>query len=245
MQNKSLAGVSFKDAGHGQVEAVFATLNVKDKDGDVTVKGAFQSGSPVKISAYNHASWQGALPIGKGTIHEEGEHVVFRGEFFDTQAAQDTRKTLAGLGDMGEWSYGFDVLKSEPGDFKGEQVRYLKSMRVHEVSPVMIGAGVGTHTRSVKGDDTTLTEAVEAALKVIERAERVEALRAEKGLALTGATRSSLEGLDEAIRRMHGLLNKEESNENEGEPERDVAAEMQHEFLQFVSATHEEVDENG
>jgi HK97 family phage prohead protease len=151
MKTKALGGVEIKELGDDyHVEAVFATLNVKDKDGDVTTKGAFKNGSPVRISAYNHGSWQGALPIGKGTIHEEGDSVVFRGQFFKTQAAQDTRETLKGLGELAEWSYGFDVTDADHGDFKGEDVRFLKGMTVHEVSPVLIGAGVNTRTLSVK-----------------------------------------------------------------------------------------------
>ncbi|MFE6846558.1 HK97 family phage prohead protease [Streptomyces sp. NPDC057686] len=233
MHKKSLSGVEFKDAGNGEVEAVFATLGVKDSDGDVTLKGAFQEGAPCRISAYNHSSWQGALPIGKGTIHEEGDEVVFRGEFFDTQAAQDTRKTLKGLGDLAEWSYGFTILESEPGDFKGERVRYLKRMDPHEISPVLLGAGVGTHTRSIKSGEDTLTEAVEAVAAVIERAERVEALRAEKGLKLTDASRKSLEGLREPLVRLLGLLDEEESTKSSD-------SDLWREELKFIAATFRE-----
>ncbi|MEU8683154.1 HK97 family phage prohead protease [Streptomyces sp. NPDC048611] len=242
MDKKSLSGVEFKDAGHGQVEAVFATLGVKDHDGDVTLKGAFDQDAPVRISAYNHASWGGALPIGKGTIREEGDQVVFRGEFFKTQAAQDTRETLKGLGAMGEWSYGFDVVESEPGNHKGESVRLLKKMKVHEVSPVMLGAGIGTSTRSVKGlEQNTLGEAVEAVIAVIERAERVEALRAEKGLSLTESTRSSLEGLDEAIRRLNGLLSNdtEESKNIEEQAPAETDVDLSAEYLRFLAITQE------
>jgi hypothetical protein len=140
MHEKALHGVEFKDAGNGAVEAVFATLGVRDLDSDVTLKGAFEEGAPVRISAYNHASWEGALPIGKGTIHEEGDKAVFRGEFFKTQAAQDTREALKGLGEMAEWSYGFDVKDSESGEHEGKSVRFLKSLKVYEVSPVLLGA---------------------------------------------------------------------------------------------------------
>lgn len=155
MTTKTLSGVEVKAVGdEHQIEAVFATLGVKDKDGDVTLKGAFQEGAPAVISAYNHGIWKGALPIGTGSIHEVGENVVFKGRFFNTQAAQETREVLKGLGAQAEWSYGFDVVDSERGEHGGEQVRFLKSMKVHEVSPVLIGAGVGTHTVDVKRDYT-------------------------------------------------------------------------------------------
>lgn len=240
--HKALSGVEFKDAGHGQVEAVFATLNVEDHDGDVTLPGAFKSGTAVKISAYNHASWQGALPVGKGRIYEEGDNVVFRGEFFDTTNAQDTRKTLVGLGEMGEWSYGFDVEDSAPGEFKGKNVRFLKSMAVHEVSPVLMGAGIGTHTRSVKSADT-LAEAVETALETVERARRVEAIRAEQGLEMTAVTRKGLEGLESALVGLKALLAKDES-QSEEEVDGIDHEELQRQFLLFLASSLQGVDEN-
>ncbi|KPI09922.1 peptidase U35 phage prohead HK97 [Actinobacteria bacterium OV450] len=213
MHKKSLTGVEFKDAGNGEVEAVFATLGVKDHDGDVTLKGAFENGAECRISDWNHTSWGGAKPVGKGCLFEEGDKVVFRGEFFNTQAAQEVREVIKGLGDLCEYSYGFDVVESEPGEHRGEKVRFLKKMKVHEVSPVLLGAGVGTGTRSVKdGEQSTLVEAVEAAAAVIERAERVEALRAEKGLPMTEAARKSLEGLEGPLVRLKTLLAKEEES---------------------------------
>lgn len=133
-----------------QIEAVFATLNVKDHDGDVTVPGAFENGAPVRMSAFNHTSWSGALPVGKGRIYEEGNEVIFRGEFFNTQAAQDTRETVKGLGELAEFSYGFDTLGSERGEFQGEQVRFLTNLKTHEVSPVLKGAGIGTRLLAIK-----------------------------------------------------------------------------------------------
>ncbi|WP_433233731.1 hypothetical protein [Actinomadura nitritigenes] len=36
------------------------------------------------------------------------------------------------------------------GEFKGQRVRFLDSVKVHEVSPVLLGAGVGTRTLSAK-----------------------------------------------------------------------------------------------
>jgi hypothetical protein len=216
MNMKSLSGVTMKDAGDSfQVEAVFATLDVKDHDGDVTTPGAFGK-QAVRISDWNHSTWGGARPVGKGVISEEGNTAVFRGEFFKTQAAQDMRETLKGLGDLAEWSYGFDVDESDKGTKDGEPVRILKKMTVHEVSPVLKGAGIGTRTRYVKSADTLdehVQLAVEAVESAIERAERVEALRAEKGLALTDAVRKSLEGLEAARKRLADLLSTTKEDE--------------------------------
>jgi hypothetical protein len=84
-QHKALSGLKITDATKGEVEAVIATLNVKDSDGDVTLKGAFEDGAEVQISAYNHKSWDGALPVGKGTLTEAGDRVVMKGVSFSTQ----------------------------------------------------------------------------------------------------------------------------------------------------------------
>lgn len=158
MDSKQLVRVEIKDAAKGEVEAVFATLNTKDKDNDVTPPGAFTDGAPVRISAFGHKSWEGALPVGKGTIREIGNEAVFKGQFFmNTTSGRDTFEVVKQMLEDGgpgmEWSYGYTVKDSEQGEFKGESVRFLKELEVHEVSPVMQGAGVGTRTVGVKQAD--------------------------------------------------------------------------------------------
>ena len=145
MDVKSLtARVEIKDADKGTVDCVFATTGVKDKDGDVTVKGAF-SNEDVVISAYGHASWGGALPTGKGAIREVGDEAVMSGQFFmDTMHGADTFKTVKGLGPLQQWSYGYDAKEFSFGDFNGERVRFLKQLATYEVSPTMMGAGINT-----------------------------------------------------------------------------------------------------
>src|SRR5690606_30998985 len=54
------------------------------------------------------------------------------------------------LGDLGQWSYGFDIVKHSFGEFEGRQVRFLERVKVHEVSPVLVGAGVGVRTLVAK-----------------------------------------------------------------------------------------------
>ena len=134
----------------GTFEAVFATFNVIDRDGDVTKPGAFQDGQKVRISAWGH-NW-GVLPVGKGVIHADDEKAWVEGRFFlDTEGGQDTYRTVKGLEELQEWSYGFDILTSADGEFEGERVRYLEALDVYEVSPVMLGAGIGTRTTGIKG----------------------------------------------------------------------------------------------
>lgn len=174
IKHKALQGVEIKDAALGTVEAVFSTFNVKDSDGDVTLPGAFEDGAAVRISAYGHASWgpsRGASlvpmpPIGKGILRTTSDEAILQGQFFlKTQAGADTFELVKEMGDLQEWSYGYDVNESEKGKHEGESVRFLKSLVVHEVSPVLLGAGVGTRTLAVKGKqlDSDLRAALDSA----------------------------------------------------------------------------------
>jgi phage head maturation protease len=152
MKRKARAGGLLKASDQGTVSVIFSTLNTIDHDGDVTLPGAFKQGQEVRVSAYNHASWgPSALPVGKGTIHEDGNQGIFDGRFFlNTDAGRETFETVKAMGDLQEWSFGFDVLDGGPGTFQGEQVNFLRKLTVHEVSPVLLGAGIGTRTVSAK-----------------------------------------------------------------------------------------------
>lgn len=152
MDAKSFSRVEIKNADKGQVTAVFATFDVMDSDGDVTFPDAFTAGAEAPISGYGHTSWQGALPVGKGRIRTTGKEAIVEGQFFmDTQHGRDAFLTVKQLAGLGQWSYGYDVLDSETGDFKGQPVRFLKSLKVLEFSPTLIGAGVNTRTLATKG----------------------------------------------------------------------------------------------
>lgn len=151
---KSHLRFEVKDAALGLVEAVFAHFNVKDFDDDLTLPSAFENGAKVLISAYGHATWYGAMPVGRGTIRVEEDKAVLVGEFFlNTTAGRDTFEVVKGTGELQEWSYGYDVLKTgeitEPMRQAGVR-RVLEKLKVYEVSPVMVGAGVDTETLSVK-----------------------------------------------------------------------------------------------
>lgn len=158
MHTKSLRGVEIKNADKGEVTAVFSTFDVIDSDMDVTVAGAFEDGAPVRISSYNHTSWGGMLPVGKGTIRQTKNEAILEGEFFmDVAAGRDTFTVVKEMGDLQEWSYGYDPVEFSFGEFDGQQVRFLNKLKVHEVSPVMLGAGVGTRTLAAKSANSTAT----------------------------------------------------------------------------------------
>ncbi len=222
MDQKTGPLTSFKivDEVKGEVEAVFSTLNVIDKDGDVTRPGAFGE-QKVRISAYNHQSWNGELPVGKGVIKETGTEAVMQGQFFmDVPKARDTFVTVKELGDQMEWSYGFDVLaKSEgkfpEGDSEGKDVRFLDSLKVHEVSPVILGAGVDTRTLSAKdGKEENsgktlvdhITEVNKQLDEVVTRIAEALAMRMEKGETLADVTMEQVNIMLTHSKRLHEAL---------------------------------------
>lgn len=143
-----------KDAEKGIIEAVFSTFGVKDLDGDVTLPDAFEEGAAVAISAYGHGSWMGAKPIGRGTIHVEKTRATMAGQLFlDTTDGLETFRVIKGMGELQEYSYGYDVLKT--GEITEEMRqsgvrRVLAKLKVFEVSPVLLGAGIGTQTLGAK-----------------------------------------------------------------------------------------------
>ncbi len=142
------------DGKPGEFRAVFSTFNVIDKDGDVTLPGAFKDGAPVRISYWGHR-WED-LPVGRGVIHADEKQAWVDGQFFlDTLAGKETYTVVKNLGELQEWSYGYDVLNSEPGKLDDQEVRFLKELEVPEVSPVMLGAGIDTRTESIKGGRLT------------------------------------------------------------------------------------------
>lgn len=143
-----------EDGAPGEFRAVFATFNVIDHDHDVTLPGAFHEGQKVRISYWGHR-WQD-LPVGRGEIHQDEEKAWVDGKFFlDTEGGKETYLTVKHLSpDLQEWSYGFDIEASHLGEFEDQDVQFLEELTVYEVSPVMLGAGIGTGTESIKGQDS-------------------------------------------------------------------------------------------
>jgi len=191
----------------GTIEAAFAQLNVIDADGDVTLPGAFPS-KEVPMSAYGHTSWDGALPVGKGTISEEGDWAVFKGQMFlDTTAGRDAHATLKGLGPLAEFSYGYEPTDFSFGEQAGQKVRYLKLLDVFEVSNVLRGAGVGTHLRALKGGAPgpempwaeRLSWYVDSLSALLDHGKARQELRASEGRKLSRTDRARLEDLEVAL----------------------------------------------
>jgi len=147
----------------GQVEAVFSIFNSLDSDGDVVMPGAVKSGfknNQVPM-VWSH-KWD--MPIGKGTIAQDDDKAVFKGEFFmDTESGKEAYNLVKNMGDMQQWSFGYKVNDSDFGkanDNVGEETnaRYLKDLTVYEVSPVLVGANQDTYTLAIKSNTELLKE---------------------------------------------------------------------------------------
>lgn len=152
MEYKNITGEvkELNEKGEGLI--VFATLNVIDSDEDVTLNGAFGEQTAPIVPAHD---WQQA-PIGKAKIREDGDSALAEIKLnLKTDLGRNWYESLKF--DMEnfppskqEYSYGYDVLKESRGEFEGRQVRFLEKMKVHEISPVLLGAGVGTQTLAIK-----------------------------------------------------------------------------------------------
>ena len=147
------SAIELKEDGQpGEFRAVFSTFNVIDHDNDVTLPGAFTEGEKVRIGYWGHR-WQD-LPVGRGEIHQDEEKAWVDGRFFlDTEPGQQTYLTVKNLEELQEWSYGFDIVESRLGEFEEQDVQFLERLTVYEVSPVMLGAGIGTRTETIKSTE--------------------------------------------------------------------------------------------
>lgn len=180
--------VEFKADGEGagEVTAVFATMGKVDAHNDIIERGAFGEQS-VLMSSYGHGSWlagawsaeHAAWPIGKGTITEEGDNAIFRGQLFmDMAHAAETHKLLKNVGRQQEWSFSLHDVKSKAGKDGGP--RRITAVKVHEVSPVFKGAGVRTRTTRIKDADGDLAAEIERLkAEALERDQTISELAAE------------------------------------------------------------------
>ena len=224
--------LSFNEV-EGKVSAVFSVFNEIDSDGDVVLPKSIRSGYGDKgvVMCWGH-DWKQI--IGKGKIEQDSEKAVFKGTFnLNTNAGKEAYETVKAMSDLQQWSFGFEVKDSEMGMYKkdnGEEkeVRYLKDLKVWEVSPVMVGANQNTYTMAIKEGkekiddvDTEFEEVVEekqnTGLRFAEevdnllikmttlviRAKELTALRLGKNKQLSDNSVDELSKLKDALEDMH------------------------------------------
>ena len=204
MERKSLSNIELKADSEGTFTARISTLNVVDSDGDLTIAGAFPSKS-VLVSAYQHGSWSGGLPVGKAVINESGNDVLAEGQFnLNSAGGKEHYEVIKFAPELQEWSYGFKVLDYERDvevDGIGKVERILKSLEVIEISPVLRGAGINTATLAVKsltyaGQAETVLAAV---TDLAERTKSLATLRRNEGRDLSAANKDRIQGLLEKL----------------------------------------------
>lgn len=215
MERKSVALKQLDEAGTGV--AVFASLGVIDRDGDVTLPGAFGEQRVKLLPAHDWSH----VPIGDARIYERADEAV--AEFrlnLEIEAAREWHAALKfDLRDeqpIQQWSYGFDVLKDSRGEHDGKRVRRLEKLRVYEVSPVVVGAGVATRTLAVKSARQLAEQIEDVRAELSALAERIaglKRLRAAEGRDLSAARREELarvkSALDELLAASQGLCDDE------------------------------------
>jgi HK97 family phage prohead protease len=221
----------------GSFRATFSTFNVVDKDYDVTEPGAIQSGQQVKICQWGHG-W-GVIPIGKGVLGTDGTRAWVDGELFlDIPVAKDHYVAIKNLGELTEWSYGFEVQEYSFSEVDGRQVRVLKKLHVYEVSPVMVGAGVGTRTDAIKSGvkfsdhSKSVISEIEAYL---DRIKSLSDLRAKDGRVLSAANLQTLDDIlamfDEVTSRLRALRETATSSSDKNKAASDLRARLLKERL--------------
>jgi hypothetical protein len=151
METKLYRAARFKRLNEdGTGTAVVATLNVIDKDGDITLPGAFGE-QTIKVQPAH--DWS-APAIGTATIYETATEAradfKFNLNMTSGREWYESMKFAMANNTPTEWSYGFNVLEEDWRTVDGRQVRGLLKLKVHEISPVLVGAGVNTRTLSLK-----------------------------------------------------------------------------------------------
>ena len=225
---KAITDPIFTDEVEGKVEAVFSVFNSVDSDGDVVLPNSIKSGYGDKGVAmvWGH-DWKDV--IGRGEIVQDNDKAVFKGQFImDTERGREAYNTVKAMGDLQQWSFGYEVLDSENGTFAKDgqaevDVRYLKDLKVWEVSPVLVGANQQTHTLAVKEqqEDTTTKEApkesgkrftdeiadvLNALVSVTNRAKELTALRLKKDKLLSKESTEALQTLADEIQEVYNNI---------------------------------------
>tara|TARA_R110000824_G_scaffold297909_2_gene486136 strand:+ start:3875 stop:4690 length:816 start_codon:yes stop_codon:yes gene_type:complete len=220
--------LSTTDDVEGKVEAVFSVFNEVDSDGDVVLPNSIKSGYGERGVAMVWAhDWKDV--VGRGEIVDDGNKAIFKGQFImDTERGRDAFNTVKAMGDLQQWSFGYEVDDYEVGMFKKDsqeiEVRYLKNVKVWEVSPVLVGANQNTSTLLVKSDEELREDCVkdtkieeikepkrfnedvdELLIKlstVLKRAKELTALRLKKEKLLSEKSTDVLEELQDTLQEV-------------------------------------------
>jgi hypothetical protein len=230
---RKVINVKLDDPETGAVSADIATLDIVDKDRDVTRKGFFGTQNVSIVSSHD---W-GDVMLGKGVITDnDGKKARFKGllNLDDPDGAKLHAKLKFDMNpDHGppliEWSYGFDLKEDGFRPLDPEQndgaIQELKpsddgspGADIAEVSPVVLGAGEGTGTTGVKtGKPMKLVDQVEKTTEQINAlSDRVTEVRKIRDGKLGQETMDALAGLKEAVETLDDVVTSE--GKDDGRP---------------------------
>ncbi len=151
----------------GEISAKVATLGVIDREGDLAEPGFFGEQTVTILSSHRMDD----LLLGKGTLSELRMDAIFEGRMnLDDPDAEKLHTKLvfdrSNPPPVVEWSYGYKILKGgtrrpdKSSDTEKGARRILQPKEdgtpgamVKEVSPVLVGAGLGTGTIDLKNLD--------------------------------------------------------------------------------------------
>jgi hypothetical protein len=145
----------------GGFVARFFTFGGPDSDGDIQVSGSIvNEGATVPVSSWGHGSWTNSPPVGQAVLSADGKGALASGNFYlATQAGREHFEIVKAAGRAQQWSYGFDIVDH---DYDGDGHRVIRRQVVHEISPVLRGAGLDTELVSIDGGEAE-TRAVDLA----------------------------------------------------------------------------------
>jgi hypothetical protein len=190
-----------KRAGpEGRVEAVIATLDVIDADGDVVRRGAIKDGTEVPICVQHSCPRDAGNKVGTARMRTDGDRVIAGARFNMSSKPGRAAYAMASSPDA-EWSWGYAVRNSRKATVEGREVRELLDLELVELSVVLQGASVGTGTIAAKTatqlDPAEVDAVVKRSEKLLARIEADDAARSEglRGVVARDAAQRAVEWL--------------------------------------------------
>lgn len=227
----------------GRLKAAFSVFDELDSDQDIVRKSAFQDGQAVPL-VWAH-DW--TTPIGKGVVRLTDKHAEFDGAFFtDTSAGLDAYRTVKAMGELQEFSFGFEIKESRRIKHQDKDAREITKVTLFEVSPVLVGANRNTRTLAIKGQERIEEEAgrVRADLSdYLARELSLADLRAKEGRALSTQRRTRLEqmrdvlsnGLDELNRLLEETTPRTSDDESDDGEQAKQIRQIEADYLASVA----------
>jgi HK97 family phage prohead protease len=162
MKTKNLtAQVKATGDDTGEFEAVVAVFGNVDSGGDVIAKGAFAdtltewetSGDPIPV-VWSHDSNDPFSHIGSVVEASETDTgLMVKGQLdLDNPKAAQVHKLLKGRR-VTQFSFAYSVMDSGPVEVDGVKATELRSLKLYEVGPTLVGMNQSTELLSAKSDD--------------------------------------------------------------------------------------------